>query len=96
LHFVDFRIRSILPKIHSKKIVEETWTWKMKFSLNFCGIEVIVLCWIVPAILWSTYDNREFTEEAVMWSLAEYKEYEGRFPEWKKIIGEFCSQIWRV
>jgi hypothetical protein len=32
----------------------------------------------------------------MMWSLGEYKEYGGRFPEWKKIIGEICSQIWGV
>jgi hypothetical protein len=50
----------------------------MKFSLNFCAIEIIALCFMIPAILMSSYENREFDNE---------------FDGWWKIIGEFCVEF---
>jgi hypothetical protein len=51
----------------------------MKFSLNFCAIEIIVLCFMIPAILVSSDENLRF----------DFKLF-----EWKKTIGEFYF-VWK-
>jgi hypothetical protein len=50
----------------------------MKFSLSFCAIEIIAFCFMVPAILMSSYENREIDK---------------KFDGWWKIIGEFCVEF---